>query len=331
VSAAEHQISGIHHVTAIASDPQRNIDFYSGFLGLRLVKLTVNFDDPSSYHIYYGDRVGHPGTILTFFSWPYGPQGRPGTGLLTTTSFSVPEGSMEFWIERFRKQNVKFHGPTTRFGEQVLAFTDPDDLQLELVASQDNNGSEFWEMAPVPAEYAIRRFRGITLTESNYERTASLLTQTLGFRKTQEDEGLTRFVTGNGTTVDVLVPRDLFRGEVSVGTVHHIAWRTPDDDQQKAWREKLLKLGVNVTPIIDRKYFHSVYFREPGGVLFEIATDPPGFTVDEPAQQLGMQLQLPHWLEPRRKALEETLPRVRNPTEVWAETKPQSRQLVEGL
>lgn len=314
VSTAEHQIAGIHHVTAIASDPQRNIDFYVGLLGLRLVKLTVNFDDPKSYHLYYGDKVGHPGTILTFFAWPYGPQGRPGTGQLTTTSFSIPEGSMEFWMEQFRRHGIPFHGPTAKFGEQILTFNDPDALQLELVTCQDTHEGELWEDGPIPAKYAIRRFRGVTLTESNYDRTASLLTQTLGFRKSQEHNALTRFVTVNGTTVDLLVPRDLFRGEVSVGTVHHVAWRTPDDDQQKTWRERLVKLGLNVTPVIDRTYFHSIYFREPGGVLFEIATDPPGFTVDEPAEQLGMQLRLPPWLEPQRQELMEALPHVQNPT-----------------
>jgi glyoxalase family protein len=165
VSAIEHQLAGIHHVTAIAGDPQRNIDFYAGLLGLRFIKLTVNFDDPSSYHLYYGDKVGHPGTILTFFAWPHGPQGRPGTGQLTATSFTIPQGSMDFWMERFRSSNVEFHGPTSRFGEQVLAFNDPDDLQLELVICEDGNGSEVWEEGPIPKEFAIGRFRGVTLTE----------------------------------------------------------------------------------------------------------------------------------------------------------------------
>ena len=219
-------------------------------------------------------------------------------------------------MQRLRAQNVQFSGPTPRFEEQVLAFNDPDDLQLEVVTCQDSYESEIWRDSPVPPEHAIMRFRGITLTESNYERTASLLTKTLGFQKTQSQDSLTRFVTANGTNVDLLVPHDPFRGEVSVGTVHHIAWRTPTYDQQKTWREELVELGLHVTPVIDRMYFHSIYFREPGGVLFEIATDPPGFSVDEPVEQLGMQLKLPPWLEPQRQELEKSLPPVRIPRTV---------------
>lgn len=312
----EDKILGIHHVTAIASDPQRNIDFYSGLMGLRLVKLTVNFDDPTAYHLYYGDEVGHPGTILTFFSWRGAPQGLLGTGQLTATAFSVPEGAVSFWADKLRVKGVHVEGPFARFNEQVLSFADPDGLRLELVETRNANGS-FWKDGPVPPEYALRGFRGVTITaEVAHERTSSLLTETMGFRETNQAGNNLRYEVGSGGSVaivDLVSEPKAKRGLVSVGTVHHIAWRTPNDDQQKAWRQRLVEVGLGVTPVIDRKYFHSIYFREPGGVLFEIATDPPGFTVDETAAELGTRLQLPAWLEPQRREIEETLPPVHPP------------------
>lgn len=311
------RISGLHHVTAIAGDPQRNIDFYMGLLGLRLVKLTVNFDDPETYHLYYGDGIGRPGTIMTFFPWPGGVNGRRGTGQLTTTSFAIPEGAVDFWVSRFKERHVGFGGPVRRNDdEQVLSFSDPDGLSLELVAHPRATERGGWEDGPVPHEHAVRGFHAVTLTEEGYERTAAMLAKDLGFRLAREDGSRFRYEVGAGgpgALLDVKCQPASPPGIISVGTVHHVAWRTPDDEQQKAWREVLVKSGLNVTPIIDRRYFHSIYFREPGGVLFEIATDPPGFTVDEREDELGKSLKLPPWLEPVRQHLEHTLPSVHLP------------------
>src|SRR5438874_12396644 len=283
-------IFGIHHVTAIASDPQRNVDFYTGVLGLRLVKLTVNFDDPRSYHLYYGDELGHPGTIMTFFAWLGVPKGRHGTGQVTVTSFSVPQASLDYWIERLSQQGVSYKGPTSRFDETILSLQDPDGLALELVAHPQSQNRPSWKEGPVPAEHAIRGIHTVTLLEDGYERTARLLTETLGFRPLSEENNVFRYEVGEGgpgANVDVRCAPGLRRGLVAAGTVHHVAWRTPNDEQQQAWREALAGLNFNVTPVMDRKYFHSIYFREPGGILFEIATDIPGFTVDEPGGELG--------------------------------------------
>jgi catechol 2,3-dioxygenase-like lactoylglutathione lyase family enzyme len=310
------EILGIHHVTAIASDPQQNIDFYTGLLGLRLVKLTVNYDDPGAYHLYYGDEAGRPGTILTFFAWPGAPKGNRGTQQATATSFSVPEKAFGFWMERFKRHGVSFEEPITRFEEQVLVFFDPDGLQLELVAHAGAEARSPWKEGPVPSEYAVRGFHSITLAEKEYERTASLLTETLGFRLSHEAGDRLRYEVGSGNAgaqVDVLcLPRER-PGRVAVGSVHHVAWRAPNDEQQLAFRQEITKRSYDVTSVIDRTYFHSIYFREPGGVLFEIATDPPGFGVDEPAEQLGSRLMLPPWLEPRRAQLEHELPPLRLP------------------
>ncbi len=308
-------IPGIHHVTAIAGDPQQNIDFYATFLGLRLVKLTVNYDDPETYHLYYGDEDGNPGTILTFFPWPGAPAGRKGAGQATTTSFSIPRDSVEYWMERLSRRGVAFTGPTNRFDEQVISFTDSDGLSLELVARAVESRSG-WSRGPIPSEHAIRGFSGVTLSEEGYERTSSLLTKTMGFSLINQGGDRYRYAAdggGPGALVDILCQPDARPGVVSVGTVHHVAWRTPDDEQQKLWREDLVRAGLNVTPVIDRKYFHSIYFREPGGVLFEIATDPPGFVVDERKEELGTKLMLPRLLEPYRAKLTQALPPVRLP------------------
>ena len=316
MSSRVEKLLGIHHVTAITSDPQRNVDFYTGMLGLRLVKLTVNFDDPSTYHLYYGDHLGHPGTILTFFAWPCAPKGLLGTGQLTVISFSIPETAIEFWIERFKRYGIAFKEPSLRFDEQVLPFEDPDGIQLEIVAHPDVRESRVWKDGPIPPEYALRGFFGVTLSEESYERTASLLGASLEFRQIREKGNRFRFEVGTGgpsAIVDVIRQPDATRGVVSAGTVHHVAWRTPDDEQQKVWRKNLAGVGLNVTPMIDRKYFHSIYFREPGGVLFEIATDPPGFLVDEPEQELGTRLMLPSWLESHRQEIERALAPVRLP------------------
>ncbi len=309
------EIPGIHHVTAIAGEPQQNLEFYAGFLGLRLVKLTVNYDDPETYHLYYGDEDGHSGTILTFFPWPGAPRGRKGAGQVTTTSFSIPRDSVSYWVERLGKHGIGFTGPVDRFGEQLISFSDPDSLNLELVAHAGES-RRGWSRGPVPREHAIRGFFGVTLSEEGYERTSSLLTETMGFNLIKQEGNRFRYAVrsgGPGALVDLLCQPDARPGAVSVGTVHHVAWRTPDDEQQKKWREELVEAGLNVRPVIDRKYFHSIYFREPGGVQFEIATDPPGFIIDERKEELGTRLMLPPQLEPLRAHLDQVLPRVKLP------------------
>jgi glyoxalase family protein len=314
------KIAGIHHVTAIAGDPQTNIDYYTGFLGLRLIKLTVNFDDPTTYHLYYGDGQGHPGTILTFFPWPGAAKGRIGAGQVTVTSFAVPAGALDYWEKRLRDHRIEYKRiEYARSGlalvEDGLAFSDPDGLQLELVRSPEADPDRAWGRGPVPLEYAIRGLHRVTLTVEGYERTAALLTESMGFRLADSQGNRFRYAvsSGQGSVVDVLCTPAARPGRVSVGTVHHVAWRTPTDEQQVLWRDALTLDGYNVTPVIDRKYFHSIYFREPGGVLFEIATDPPGFAVDESGDELGSHLVLPAWLEPSRAELEQVLPKVKLP------------------
>jgi glyoxalase family protein len=320
------QTLGIHHITAIAGDPQKNLDFYSGLLGLRLVKLTINFDDPTTYHLYYGDGSGHPGTILTFFPWPGAQHGRQGTGQASAVAFAIRPASLSYWIERLVRHGVKHNGPTRRFGEQVLSFRDPDGLQVELVAHAP---AENWTTMPtgmLPNEHEVRGFHSATLWEEGYERTAQLLTNQLGFRAAGDEHNVFRYISAGGdsareghpgipgTIVDVRCAPGFWGGVVAVGTIHHVAFRARDDATQLVLREQLAKQGLNVTPVIDRQYFHSVYFREPGGVLFEIATDPPGFTVDEPLDELGSHLKLPAWLEGERNELERVLPPLARPT-----------------
>ena len=311
----EQEISGIHHVTAIAGDPQRNIDFYTGLLGLRLVKLTVNFDDPGTYHFYYGDGQGSPGTLVTFFPWPGAPRGRTGTGQVTVTSFAVPEGSFAYWRERLPEHGVAPAETRSAFGDSLLAFPDPDGLQLELVETGGAAPGRPWEEGPVPAASAIRGLHRVTLSVEGYDRTAALLTETMGFRQAAARDNCFRFETGAGragSIVDLLCAPDAGPGRVAPGAVHHVAWRTPGEPQQLRWRAVLTSAhAYNVTPVIDRRYFRSIYFREPGGVLFEIATDAPGFTVDEPAAELGRRLQLPERHEPMRAELGRKLPPLR--------------------
>jgi len=314
--APARQVEGLHHVTAIAGEPQRNINFYTGVLGLRLVKLTVNFDDPTTYHLYYGDGQGHPGTILTFFPWPAAPRGRIGTGQLTTASFAVPEKSLPYWRERLQKRSTACEHARSDFGEEVLLLRDPDDLQIELVSTPHATTDRLWGRGLVPPEHAIRGFHHVTLSENGYERTASLLTETLGFTQIEKYGNRFRYAVANGspsTIVDLVCAPEGRPGRVAVGTVHHVAWRTASSAEQVQWRETLSKRDYDVTPIIDRRYFHSIYFREPGGVLFEIATDPPGFATDETVERLGTSLKLPPWLEAARPELEQLLPAVELP------------------
>jgi len=310
------QILGIHHITAIAGNPQANLDFYAGMLGLRLVKLTVNFDDPSTYHLYYGDGVGHPGTILTFFPWPHAPQGRRGTGQVTETAFAIPANSIDYWIARLGEHRVAFKGAFDRFGEQVISFADPDGMRIELIATKTTRGDRGYEAGPVPLEFAIRGFHSATLSQADHRETAGLLTDTMGFKLIAQDGDRFRYAadsTEAAGLVDVLRAPNERSGRVLVGTVHHIAWRTADDEQQRSWRDELTSLNYGVSPVMDRKYFHSIYYREPGGILFEIATDPPGFSVDEAPEALGSKLVLPPWLEPERTKLEAVLPPLRLP------------------
>jgi glyoxalase family protein len=325
-------VFGIHHVTAITSDPQKNIDFYANTLGLRFVKLTVNQDDPTSYHLYYGDEIGHPGTILTFFHWPNIPRGHRGTGEVSAVSFLIPENSITYWINIFRNEKIEFRGPNKRFeNEQVITFSDPDGLEIELVAhrSAENRTANIWKEGPIPIEHAIRGFYSVTLSEEGYERTASVLTDELGFIPTRQDGTRFRYEISiepsssskqekeenlrGANIVDVLCLPYRWQAAVGIGSVHHVAWRTPNDEGQKVLRKNIVQAGLNATPVIDRVYFHSVYFREPGGVLFEIATNPPGFTIDEKAKDLGTHLMLPPWLESMRNELEKVLPPVHLP------------------
>lgn len=305
------QILGIHHITAIAGDPQTNLDFYAGLLGLRLVKLTVNFDDPTTYHLYYGDGSGHPGTILTFFPWPGAPKGRRGAGQVTETAFAIPENAVDFWVARLTARAVAFEGPFDRFGEKVLGFSDPDGMRVELIATATTDIGRAYEAGPIPLQFAIRGFHSATLSEADRGPTSTLLTDTMGFKLVARDGNRFRYAADSGESarlVDVLhVPQER-HGRVLVGSVHHIAWRTADDAQQRAWLGELSRLHDGVSPVTDRKYFHSIYYREPGNILFEIATDPPGFAVDEAPEKLGSHLVLPPWLEPERARLEAVLP-----------------------
>ena len=304
---------GIHHVTAITADAQENIDFYCGALGLRLVKLTVNFDDPGSYHLYYGDDLGRPGTIMTFFAWPGASRGRVGPPQVTATSFAVPEGALEFWAGRLKERGIETRPNVTRFGEGVLSFTDPDGMAIEIVATKQPGGQTRARGA-VPADVAIRGFHGVTLSEEGYENTAKLLTDVMGFRPDGSEGNRFRYRAGDfASVVDLLCVPDGRHGGMGAGVVHHVAFRTPDDEQQLSWRAEIVRLGFNVSPVMDRNYFHSIYFREPGGVLFEIATDSPGFIADQPEDELGARLVLPSWLEPRRSELEQVLPKLRLP------------------
>jgi glyoxalase family protein len=307
---------GIHHITAIAGDPQRNLDFYAGTLGLRLVKLTVNFDDPATYHLYYGDEIGRPGSILTFFPWPQGRRGRQGTGQIATVALAVPPASLGFWIERMLSQGVRYEGPTRRSEEQVLALSDPDGLRLELVATPLAADAPAWPEGPVSPDHAIRGLHGATIWEDGDTGSARFLSQTMGFEPAGEQDGLLRFQSapsGLGTVINLRRASGFWGGAGGVGTVHHMAFRAATDAEQLERRSRIEAQGLGITPVIDRQYFHSVYFQEPGGVLFEIATDGPGFTIDESTPELGTQLKLPPMYEPKRPEIERALPPLRLP------------------
>jgi len=310
------EIQGIHHVTAIASDPQRNVDFYAGVLGLRLVKRTVNFDDPQTYHLYYGDEVGTPGSILTFFPWPGARRGRIGSGQVAVTSFSVMPSAIGFWVERLVRHGIKYQGPTRRGSggdaEQVIAFTDHDGLMLEIVGHPGAEARPAWADAPgISRDNAIHGFHAVTLWLEDGAASERVLTGTLDFREVHEDGTTRRFAAGDGgpgTIVDLRTIGGFGRGAGGAGTVHHVAFRVADDAAELRVRSRVTGAGLHPTPVIDRNYFHSVYFREPGGVLFELATNPPGFAIDEPVEHLGEKLMLPPQYEPHRSEIEGVLP-----------------------
>lgn len=310
--------TGIHHITAITADAQKNIDFYCGLLGLRLVKLTVNFDDPASYHLYYGDELGRPGTIMTFFAWPGAPRGRQGPPQVTAFSYSIPDRSLDYWRERLGQAGVEPSAPIERFGDRVIGFADPDGTPVEMVATRVQDRRAPWDAGPVPVSHAIRGFHGVTLSEEGYERTAGLLTGTMRLERLADDGGRFRYALGAGpdragSIVDVVCRPDSAPGALGAGVVHHVALRVPDDAAQREWRQTLVRGGFNVSPVMDRGYFHSIYFREPGGVLFELATDNPGFATDEAPERLGTSLKLPPRYELLRPRIEAVLPPVRLP------------------
>ncbi|HET7414947.1 MAG TPA: ring-cleaving dioxygenase [Arthrobacter sp.] len=310
--------SGLHHVTAIAGDPQTNIDFYIKGLGLRLVKRTVNFDDPSTYHLYYGDDTGRPGTLMTFFPWRGVPSGRIGAGQSTSTAFSVPEGSLGWWQNHFKELGVDSAISRVSADEERLSLRDPDGLQLDLIASSTTDPRNPWDSASVPAEYAVRGQHSSILTVNDPAGTVQTLTEDLGLQIISEIGDRTRLATGAGgagNIVDVVADPNAQHGLTAGGTVHHIAFRVPDGATQEKWRQELVDHGYHVTAILDRQYFTSIYFREPGGVLFEIATDTPGFDIDEPLLELGRSLKLPPWLEPDREAIANSVANIQLPAE----------------
>lgn len=312
---APGDLQGIHHVTAICGDAQRNVDFYAGVLGLRVVKLTVNFDDPTTYHLYYGDGIGSPGSIITFFPYPDSYQGRDGVGQVTTTSYAIPVGSLDAWIARFAELAIDFDAPAESFGRRQITLLDPDRLRIALVEA-DAPAAPEWEGATIPPEMAIRRFHAVRLAEEAGESTARLLTGVMGFREVGAEGAVRNYEVGpggSGAMVEVLCSPDLPSGRGGQGSVHHVAFRTPDDARQAALRTALLEEGRNVSPIMDRNYFQSIYFREPGGVLFEVATDPPGFLIDETEENLGTHLKLPPQYERHRDAIVRRLPPLRLP------------------
>ena len=316
ISCAENAMStshGLHHVTALAGDPARNVAFYRDVLGLRMVKRTVNFDDPGTYHLYYGDEVGSPGTIMTFFPWPGAPRGRIGTGQAAATAFAVPEASLGYWLERLVARGIAHEAPRERFGRKVVALSDPDGLRLELVSRPDVAARPGWAGSEVPAEHAIRGFHGVTLWSATPGATGETL-KTLGLVEAGREGASLLYAAageGLGTCVEVRDTSGFPRGEMGAGTVHHVAFRAAGDADQAALVAALSAHNrIAATEQVDRNYFRSVYFREPGGTLFEIATDDPGFAIDEPREALGASLMLPPWYEPNRARIEAALPRL---------------------
>lgn len=314
-------ISGLHHVTAIAGPAQENLDFYAGVLGMRLVKKSVNQDDPGTYHLFYADAEGHPGTDLTFFPWSQLAPSRDGYGLSTEVSLAVPPDSLKFWSDRLERHGVEVFDAETRFGQRVLPLVDPHGLRISLTESADSLERPFtpWERSPVPVERQIRGLESARIVERDVGPTVSFLVESLGFQKFGEENGWQRYGLGEGKSgrhVDLLSMPAAPRGAWGTGSVHHLAWRTYDEAHQLDVREQVARGGAQPTPVIDRFWFKSVYFREPGGVLFELATDGPGFGVDEDRATLGESLVLPPWLERERVAITAVLPGLTSPNEI---------------
>lgn len=306
-------ITGIHHVTAMAADAQENIDFYAGVLGTRLVKKTVNFDAPNVYHLYYGDESGLPGSILTFFPYTGLSRGRRGLGMLNVTSFSVPLSALDYWLGRLKKFNISHQKPLERFGHDTVVYLeDSDGLGLELVFN-DRDTRPGFTYGHIPREHAIRGFYGVEIWEHRHEDTIELLTGQLDHTLIAEEGNRYRFAANDspGNYVDIIHDPQQPRGLSGSGTVHHVAFCTPDKVSQLEVREKIARVLLNPTPVVDRQYFHSIYFREPGGVLFEVATVEPGFAVDEDKAHLGEALKLPEWYESNRDRIENALPKVK--------------------
>ena len=309
-------VHGIHHVTCIAGDAQENLDFYVGLLGMRLVKRSVNQDDPGTYHLFYADRVGNPGTDFTFFPWPNMEPGRMGIGLTVETSFAVPPGSLEYWRERFEQQHVEHGSPESRFGETTLPFQDPHGLQLALVETGDERQFVPWEESPVPTGCQLRGMHAVRLWERQLAPTETVLTELMGISLLGTEDGWHRYGAeggGSGNLIELKELPEERRGQWGTGSVHHVAWRVKDSEEQMALRDILLRAGLRPTPQIDRFWFKSVYYKEPGGVLFELATDGPGFDRDEDMEHLGEQLILPPWLETQRSEIEAALPSLEMP------------------
>jgi glyoxalase family protein len=309
----ENSILGLHHITAIAGGAKRNLDFYTKVLGLRLLKKTVNFDDPGTYHLYYGDERGSAGTVLTFFPYEGARRGSAGTGMATNIAYAVPEGSFDFWIDRFEKHQVSYNKPSEKFGEPYLPFQDPDGLKLELVVPQNADNRRAWETDEVKAPVATKGFHGVTLTLRDSKATAAILTNIFGYKLLEQSGNRYRYLTDAVDTaaiIDLVELPNEARGLGGAGTNHHIAFRVKDEATLMAYRDKIARQGYGITDKIDRNYFYSLYFREPGGVLFEIATDNPGFGIDEPWESLGAGLLLPPQYEPRRAEIEAVLPKL---------------------
>jgi len=311
-------VHGIHHVTAISGEAQENLNFYVGVMGLRLVKKSVNQDAPDTYHLFYADGVGTPGTDLTFFPWPSMPPAKLGIGFTIEVPFAVPSGALAYWQERFAKNKVEFDNIETRFGEKVLSFKDPHGLQLALVETNDERQFAPWNESAVPPEYQLRGMHAVRLWERDLKPTEILLTQVMGFERLGVENGWQRYGGGGGVSGKIIEVKELpqeRRGQWGTGGVHHVAWRMKDSEEEMALRDSIEQAGLWPTEQIDRFWFKSVYFKEPGGALFELATDGPGFDCDEKLESLGEQLILPPWLESQRKSIEAELPRLEMPNQ----------------
>ncbi|WP_336959033.1 ring-cleaving dioxygenase [Chryseobacterium contaminans] len=308
----DNRILGLHHITAIADNAKRNLDFYTQVLGVRMVKKTVNFDDPGTYHFYFGNETGTPGTILTFFPWEGIGKGTNGSGMATHIGYSIPKGSLEFWKNRLKSFNVNVEEGEI-FGEKMISFKDPDGLQLQFIEPTGDDNRKVWTTDDIKDENALKGFHNVTLTLKRAEPTIKVLTDLLGYDLQKQEGERYRFATDaidTANLIDIIENDKAPTGRNAAGTNHHIAFRVKDDNILMEYREKALSAGLSITPKINRDYFYSLYFREPGGVLFEIATDNPGFTVDEPLEELGINLKLPAQYEGMRSKIEGVLPKL---------------------